>query len=92
LIVVLYGCEAWSLALRDKYGLKMFESRVLRKAFKLKRDKVMGERRRLQNKEPSALYSSPNIIQVIKSRKMRWARHVARRGEEMCIHGSDGDD
>jgi len=47
LIVVLYGCEAWSLPLREKHGLKMFESNVLRKAFKIKRDKVMGERRRL---------------------------------------------
>jgi hypothetical protein len=75
--VVLYGCETWSLTLREEHRLRVFENRVLRGIFGPKRDKVTGEWRRLQNEELNDLYSSPNIIRVIKSRRIRWAGHVA---------------
>jgi hypothetical protein len=74
--VVLYGCETWSLTLR------VFENRVLRRIFGLRRDEVTGEWRKLHNKELNDLYSSPSIITIIKSRRMRWAGHVARMGEK----------
>ena len=61
--------------------LKVFENRVLRKIFGPKRDEVTGEWRTLHNEELNDLYSSPNIVQVIKSRRMGWAGHVARMGE-----------
>jgi hypothetical protein len=77
----LYGCETWSLTLREECRLRVFENKVLRTMFGPKRDEVTGEWRRLHNKELYALYSSPNIIQVIKSRRMRWTGHVARMGE-----------
>jgi hypothetical protein len=67
--------------LREKRGLRFFENRVLRRIFEPKRDEVTGEWRRLHNKELYALYSSPNIIRVMKSRRLRWAGHVARMGE-----------
>jgi hypothetical protein len=66
--VVLYGCETWSLTLREEYRLRVFENWVLRRIFGPKRDEVTGEWRRLHNKELYALYSSPNIIGMIKSR------------------------
>jgi hypothetical protein len=59
----------------------VFENRVLRRIFVPKRDEVTGEWGRLHNEELNDLYSSPNIIRVIKSRRMRWAVHVARMGE-----------
>jgi hypothetical protein len=77
----LYGCETWSLTLREECRLRVFENKVLRRIFGPKRDKVRGEWRRLHNKELYALYSSPNIIRVMKSRRLRWAGHVARMGE-----------
>jgi hypothetical protein len=64
--VVLYDCESWSLTLREECRLRVFENRVLRKIFGPKRDEVTGEWRRLHNKELYSLYSSPNIIRVIK--------------------------
>jgi len=80
--VFLYGCEAWSLTLREERKLRVFEKMVLRRIFGPRRDEVMGEWSRLYNEELSDLYSSPNILRVIKSRRMRWAGHVARMGED----------
>jgi hypothetical protein len=79
--VVLYGCETWSLTLNEGRRLRVFENRVLKRIFGNKRHEVKGEQRRLHNKELYALYSSPNVIWVIKSRRLRWAGHVARIGE-----------
>jgi hypothetical protein len=83
----LYGCETWSLTPREEQRLRVFENRVLRKIWP-KRDEVTGEWRRLHNEELNHLYSSPNIIRVIKSRKMRWAEHV--QVEERCIQDFGG--
>jgi hypothetical protein len=79
---VLYGCETWSLTLRDEQRLRVFENRVLRRIFGPKRDELTGDWRRLHNEELNDLYSSPNIIRVIKSRRMRCAGHVARMVEK----------
>jgi hypothetical protein len=75
---VLYGCETWSLALREEHGLRVFESRVLRRIFRPKKDEVTGGLRKLHNEELRNLYSSPSIIRIIKLRRIRWAGHVAR--------------
>ena len=83
--VVLYGCETWSLTLREERKLRVFENMVLRR-FGPRRDEVTGEWRRLHNEELNYLYSSPNIVRVIKSRRMRWAGHVARMGEERVVY------
>ena len=79
--VVLYGCETWSLTLREERRLRVFENRVLRRVFGPKRDEVTGEWRKLQNEELRDTYSEPNIVRVVKSRRMRWAGHVAGMGE-----------
>jgi hypothetical protein len=71
----LYGCETWSLTLREEHRL-----RVLRRIFGPKRDEVTGGWRKLHNEELHNLYSSPSIFRMIKSRRMRWAGHVARMG------------
>ncbi|KAJ4445591.1 hypothetical protein ANN_12272 [Periplaneta americana] len=81
LLVVLYGCETWTLTLREEHRLRVFENKVFRKIFGAKRDEVTGERRKLHNTELHALYSSPDIIRNIKSKRLRWAEHVARMGE-----------
>jgi hypothetical protein len=80
--VVLYGSETWSLTLREEQRLRVFENRVLRRIFGPKRDEATGEWRRLHNEEIGVLYSLPNITRVIESRRMRWAGHVARKGEK----------
>ena len=78
---ILHECETWSFTLREESRLRVFENRVLRRIFRPKRDEVTGEWRRLHNGKLYALYSSPNIIQGIKSRRMALTRHVARMGE-----------
>jgi hypothetical protein len=65
--------------------MKVFENRVLRRIFGPKRDEVTAEWRKLHNEELNDLYSLPNMIRVIKSRRMRWAGHVTHRGEKRCI-------
>jgi hypothetical protein len=77
---VLYGCESCSLTLREEHRLRVFENRVLRRIFGWKRDEVTGKWRKLHNKELHDLYSSPSIIRIIKSRRMRRGRNVARMG------------
>ena len=84
--MVLYGCETWSLTLREERRLKVFENRVLRKVFGPKRDKVTGKWIKLRNEELNDLYSLPNNLRVVKSRRMRWAGHVARMGENRGVH------
>ena len=69
--VVLYGCETWSLTLREERRLRVFENRVLRRTFGPRRNEVTGEWRKLHSEELNDLYSSPNIVRVIKSRRMR---------------------
>jgi hypothetical protein len=69
--VVLYGCETWSLTLREGHGLRVFENRVLRRILGPRRDDVTRDWRELHNEELHNLYSSPNIIRMIKSRRMR---------------------
>jgi hypothetical protein len=75
--VILYGCETWSLTLREGHRLRVFENRVLRRIFGPKRDEVTGERKKLHSEELHILYLSPDIIRQVKSRRMRWAGHVA---------------
>jgi hypothetical protein len=80
--VVLYACETWSLTLREKHRLRVFDNRVLRRIFGPKRDEVTGEWRKLHNKELHDFYSSQSILRIIKSRRMGWAGHVARMREK----------
>jgi hypothetical protein len=82
----LYGCETWSLTLREEHRLRVFENRVLRRIFVPKRDEVTGEWRKLHGGELHNSYSSPNVSRQIKSRRMRWAGHVARMGEEKNVY------
>ena len=83
---LLYGCETRSLKLREERRLRVFENRVLRRVFGPKRDEVIGEWKKLHNEELRDLYSLPNIVRVVKSRRMRWAGHVARMGEGRGVH------
>ena len=82
----MYGCETWSLTLREERRLRLFKNRVLRRIFVLKRDEVTEEWRKLHNEEVYDLYSSPNIFQLKKSRRMRWAEYIARRGERRGVY------
>jgi len=70
--VILYGCKTWSLTLKEERRLRVFENRMLMRIFGPKRDAVTGEWRKLHNEELNGLYSSPNIVRAIKSRRMRW--------------------
>ena len=83
--VVLYGCETWLLTLREERKLRVSKNMVLRIIFGSRRDEVRGEWRRLHNEELNDLYSSANIVRVMKSRRMRWAGHVVRMGEERRV-------
>jgi len=78
---VLYGCETWSLTLREERRLWGFENRVLRRIFGSKKEEVTVEWRKLHNEELNDLDCSPNIVRVIKSGRKRWTGHVARTGE-----------
>jgi len=71
--VVLYGCETWSLILREERRLRVFENRVLRRIFGSKRDEVTREWRKLHNEGLNDLYSPPNIVQVVKLGRIKWA-------------------
>jgi hypothetical protein len=82
----LYGCETWSLTLREERRLRVYENRVLRKVFGPKRDEVTGEWRKLHNEELNDLYPLLNIVRVVKSRQMRWAGHVAGMGKDKVVH------
>ena len=88
---VLYGCETWSLTLREERRLREFDNRVLRRIFGPMRVEVTKEWRKLHNEELNDLYSLPNVLLVIKTRRMRWAGHVAREGEERYIQGFGGE-
>jgi hypothetical protein len=82
---VLYECETWSLTLREEHRLRVFENRVLRKIFTPNKEED-GSWRKLHNDELHSLYSLPNIVRVIKTRRMRWAGHVARMWEERGVY------
>jgi len=84
--VVLYGCETLSPTLREERRLRVFENRVLRRVFGPRRDEVTGEWKKLHNEELSDLYSLPNILWVVKSRRMRWAGHVALMGQGRGVY------
>jgi hypothetical protein len=84
--VILYGCESWSTTLADEHKLRVFENKVLRKIYGPKRDEITGEWRRLHNEELHELYDSPDIIRIMKSRRLRWAGHVARMGEKRRLY------
>jgi len=86
ILPILCGCETWSLTLREERRLRVFDNRVLRRIFAPKRDEVTGEWRKLRNEELNFLYSSPNIVRVIKSRIMRLAGHVVCMGERRCMY------
>jgi len=82
--VVLYGCKTWYLTFREEHRLRACENRLLRKTFGPKRGEG-GSWRKLPNDELRSLYFSTNNFKVIKSRRMRWAQHVARLGEGSCV-------
>jgi hypothetical protein len=79
------GRETWSLTLREECRLRVFENRMLRRIYGSKTDEVTGEWRKLHKEELNYLYSSPNSIRVMKSRRMRWA------GQERRLQGYDGE-
>ena len=74
---MLYGCETWSLTLKEECRLRVFENRILRRIFEPKKDDN-GEWGRLHNEKLHSMYCSPNIVRVIKFTRLRWAGHVAR--------------
>jgi hypothetical protein len=82
---ILYGCETWSLTLREEHRLRVFENRVLTRLFRPRRDEGTGRWRKLHNEELHDLYSSPSLIRMITSRR-RWAGHVARMWEKRSAY------
>jgi hypothetical protein len=80
--VILYGCESWSLTLREEHRLRVFENRVLRRIFGPKTDELTGEWRKLHNKELHNLYSSPDIIRQVKANDVGGACGTHGRGEK----------
>jgi hypothetical protein len=82
---VLFVCETWSLTLREEHRVRVFENVVLRRIFGLRRDEGTGESIKLHNEELRYLYSSLSIIRMVKSWRMRWARHVARTGDKRNV-------
>ena len=83
--VVLYSCGTWSLTLREGCRLRIFENRILRRIVRPKKNEN-GYWRKLHNKKPDSLYGLPNIVRVIKSRRLRWARHLARMKEDRSFY------
>jgi hypothetical protein len=84
--VVLYGSETWTLTVREEHKLRVFENMVFRRIFGPERDGVTGGWRKLHNEELHNLYSSPSIIRIIKSKRMRWAGHVTRMGDKRNVY------
>ena len=84
--VVLYGYKTWSLTVTEELRLRLFENGVLRRLLEPKRDEATGEWRKLHNAGFNDLYSSPNIVQVLKSWRMRWAEHVAGIEDRRGLH------
>ena len=84
--VVLYGCETWSLTSREERILRVFEKKLIRKIFGAKKDEITGEWRKLHKAEQHALYSSPNIIRSLKSRRLRWAGHIAHMEQSRNVY------
>jgi hypothetical protein len=87
LAMVLYGCETWSLTLREEHRLMVFESMVLWRIFGPKRDEATGDWRKLHNEELHGLYSSPGIARVMKVRWMKWAGHIYKHTS--LLHSMD---
>ena len=85
--IALYGCETWSVILREECRLRIFESRTMRGIFGPERNEMIGEWRKLHTQELNDLYSSPNIIRLVESRKMRWVGNVARMGKGKMYAG-----
>jgi hypothetical protein len=83
--VVLYGCKTWSLTLGEENRLRIFENKVFRRIFGPKREED-GSWRKLHNDELHNLYYSPNIVRVIKSRRLRWTRYGTRMGEGRVVY------
>ena len=91
-VLNVYGCEIWSLTLREEHRKMVFQNRVLRRIFGPKGEEVIGEWRKRHNGELNDLYTSPKIVREIKSRRMKWKGHVARLGKgKGCIQGSGGE-
>jgi hypothetical protein len=85
--VVLYGCETGYLTVRVEHKMRVIESIILRRIFGPKGDKVTGGWTKLHNEDLHNLYSSPNIIRIIKTRRMKWAGHMVRIGTERNVYG-----
>jgi hypothetical protein len=86
--VALYGCETWSLTLREEHTRMVFETRMLRRICGPKREEVMEGWRKLHNEDLCDLYSLPSIIRIMKSRRMRWTGHMAKMGEKRNVYES----